>query len=145
MVKIVSPASHRGRGTTPEFIPVVRPIRKLTIKVLLLNAIMSGLCTLLANFIGRGSLLLHSLDRYNRPEVQHQCRNQRNRCQGHEEDNQVLHNICLPGSRQMISPSHIIYASYFRCDLYLVMSEKKSDVIITRAGGLALYSLGMQQ
>ena len=34
VVKIVPPASHRGRYTTPECIPVVRPIRELTIEVL---------------------------------------------------------------------------------------------------------------
>ena len=134
MIKIVPPASHRGRDTTPECIPVVRPIRELAIEILLLNALISGVATLLANFIGRGILLLHSLDRYNRPEIQHQCHNQRNRCQGHEEDYQVLHNVSLPGSRQRISPSHIIYASYFRCDLYLAMCEKKSAVTVTRAG-----------
>jgi len=72
VVKIVPPASHRGRGTTPECIPVVRPIRELTIEVLLLNAFFSGFCTMLANFIGRCILLLHSLDRYNRPEIQRQ-------------------------------------------------------------------------
>lgn len=123
MVKIVPPASQRGPGTTPECIPVVRPIRELTIEVLLLNAIVSGFSTLLANFIGRCILLLHILDRYNRPEIQHQGHNHRNRCQGYEEDNQVLQNISLSGFGQRISPSHIIYPCYLRGSIYLAISE----------------------
>jgi len=134
VVEIVPPASHRGRGTTPECIPVVRPIRELTIEVLLLNALISGVCTLLANLIGLGILLLHILDRYNRQERQHLCHDHRNCCQGYEEDNPVLHNVSLPGSGQQISPSHIIYPCYLDCNLYLEMSEKKSDVTVTRPG-----------
>jgi hypothetical protein len=142
MVKIVPPASHRGRGTTPECIPVVRPIRELTIEVLLLNALLSGFCTLLANFIGRYILLLHILDRYNRPEIQHQGYNSCKHGKGYHKANQFLYIVSLSGFRQRISPSHIIYPCYLGCNLYLAMSEKNSDVPVTGPGPPGLTGSG---